>query len=268
MVKQEQALIIEPENELRFQGPFSGVGVTSYITLTNPTKRKIYFKIKTTAPKRYCVRPNCGYIMPKKTSQVTVTLQPFDFDPTEKNKHKFMVQALMAPANDDDDSTYIDLWRDPNVDQLMESKLKCVFQNPVTYTTTAKTTSTTTTTKTEANTNNGKNKGVGDILKSSSKILGEAEEKLLKAAQEVTQLRVEESTLRQENIQLKEDILKLKNAALGNDATLAAARGLIPRSSIVASRGLNSRNNSRLTPNVILFVIVMVMVGYLLGKIF
>lgn len=37
-------------------------------------------------------------------------------------------------------------------------------------------------------------------------VLGEAEEKLLKAAQEVNQLRVEESTLRQENLQLRVNI--------------------------------------------------------------
>jgi len=37
----------------------------------------------------------------------------------------------------------------------------------------------------------------------SPQVLGEAEEKLLKAAQEVNQLRVEESTLRQENLQLR-----------------------------------------------------------------
>lgn len=24
-------------------------------------------------------------------------LQPFDFDPNEKNKHKFMVQSMIAP---------------------------------------------------------------------------------------------------------------------------------------------------------------------------
>lgn len=39
-----------------------------------------------------------------------------------------------------------------------------------------------------------------------SQVLGEAEEKLLKAAQEVNQLRVEESTLRQENLQLRVNI--------------------------------------------------------------
>lgn len=27
----------------------------------------------------------------------SVSLQPFDFDPNEKNKHKFMVQTMIAP---------------------------------------------------------------------------------------------------------------------------------------------------------------------------
>lgn len=40
----------------------------------------------------------------------------------------------------------------------------------------------------------------------SRQVLGEAEEKLIKAAQEVNQLRVEESTLRQENLQLRASI--------------------------------------------------------------
>lgn len=28
-----------------------------------------------------------------------VMLQPFDYDPNEKSKHKFMVQTIFAPAN-------------------------------------------------------------------------------------------------------------------------------------------------------------------------
>jgi len=44
-------------------GPFTDV-VTSDLKLTNPTDRKVCFKVKTTAPKRYCVRPNSGIIEP------------------------------------------------------------------------------------------------------------------------------------------------------------------------------------------------------------
>lgn len=29
-----------------------------------------------------------------------MSLQPFDFDPTEKNKHKFMVQTMIAPEGE------------------------------------------------------------------------------------------------------------------------------------------------------------------------
>jgi hypothetical protein len=32
------------------------------MTLTNPSDKKICFKIKTTAPKKYCVRPNSGVV--------------------------------------------------------------------------------------------------------------------------------------------------------------------------------------------------------------
>lgn len=61
-------------------------------------------------------------------------------------------------------------WKDINPDQLMDSKLKCIFENPVTSTTTAKTTATSTTTKADSNTTNGKNKAVGDSVKSSPKV--------------------------------------------------------------------------------------------------
>ncbi|XP_021712869.1 uncharacterized protein LOC5576591 [Aedes aegypti] len=57
--------------------------------LTNPTEHVILFKIKTTAPKKYCVRPNCGVLEPKTTIEIAIILQPFIFDAAEKNKHKF-----------------------------------------------------------------------------------------------------------------------------------------------------------------------------------
>ncbi|XP_011060408.1 PREDICTED: vesicle-associated membrane protein-associated protein B/C isoform X2 [Acromyrmex echinatior] len=195
--KPEQVLLIEPQNELRFRGPFTGGPVTSYIKLINPTNKKIYFKIKTTAPKRYCVRPNSGALKPKDVTEIAVCLQPYDFDPSEKNKHKFMVQTVVAP-DDDDDEYPIDVWKDINPDQLMDSKLKCVFENPVINTTssTVKMTATSTTTKADSNATNGKNKTVGDSVKSSP----------------------------------KEDLMKWRNAALGNDGNLAAARGLTSQS--------------------------------------
>lgn len=38
--------------------------------LKNPTDKPILFKIKTTAPKRYCVRPNSGLLEPNNFIEV------------------------------------------------------------------------------------------------------------------------------------------------------------------------------------------------------
>lgn len=122
----KQLLIIEPAHELKFVGPFC-TAVSSFMRLTNPTEHVILFKIKTTAPKKYCVRPNCGVLEPKDTIEITIVLQPFIFEAAEKNKHKFMVQSMIMPDGD----VHIDsVWKDCNPANLMDSKLRCVFELP------------------------------------------------------------------------------------------------------------------------------------------
>ncbi|VDP62825.1 unnamed protein product [Schistosoma curassoni] len=91
-----QVLQIEPKCELVFEGPFVDV-VTSYIKLTNPLDRAVGFKIKTTVPKCYCVKPSNGYIEPHQTVEVAVMLQPFSYNAAEKFNHKFMIQSIIAP---------------------------------------------------------------------------------------------------------------------------------------------------------------------------
>lgn len=41
------------------------------MVLKNPIDKTIAFKIKTTAPKRYCVRPNCGELDPKEKAEIS-----------------------------------------------------------------------------------------------------------------------------------------------------------------------------------------------------
>ncbi|EPY79331.1 hypothetical protein CB1_000932044 [Camelus ferus] len=107
-------------------GPFTDV-VTTNLKLRNPSDRKVCFKVKTTAPRRYCVRPNSGIIDPGLTVTVSVMLQPFDYDPNEKSKHKFMVQTIFAPPNFSDMEA---VWKEAKPDELMDSKLRCVFEMP------------------------------------------------------------------------------------------------------------------------------------------
>ncbi|ELT92113.1 hypothetical protein CAPTEDRAFT_199984 [Capitella teleta] len=126
MSKPDQILVLEPNNELRFRGPFTDVVMTE-LKLSNPTEKRVCFKVKTTAPKRYCVRPNSGIIEPGGKVAVSLMLQPFTYDPKEKNKHKFMVLTMVAP---DEFESQDALWKEMPQDQLMDSKLKCVFEMP------------------------------------------------------------------------------------------------------------------------------------------
>ncbi|XP_056911865.1 VAMP (vesicle-associated membrane protein)-associated protein A, like [Takifugu flavidus] len=126
MSKLDQVLILDPPADLKFKGPFTDV-VTTNLKLKNPSDKKVGFKVKTTAPRRYCVRPNSGVIDPGATIVISVMLQPFDYDPNEKNKHKFMVQTIFAPPNTSDMES---LWKDAKPDDLMDSKLRCVFELP------------------------------------------------------------------------------------------------------------------------------------------
>uniref|UniRef100_A0A8C7L862 Vesicle-associated membrane protein-associated protein A n=1 Tax=Oncorhynchus kisutch TaxID=8019 RepID=A0A8C7L862_ONCKI len=126
MSKLEQILVLDPPSDLRFKGPFTEV-ITTNLKLKNPSDRRVCFKVKTTAPRRYCVRPNSGIIDAGATVTISVMLQPFDYDPNEKSKHKFMVQSIFAPPNE---SELDAMWKDAKPDDLMDSKLRCVFDLP------------------------------------------------------------------------------------------------------------------------------------------
>ena len=50
-------------------GPFTETR-TVLLTLTNIKDAPVCFKVKTTAPKQYCVRPNAGVVEPRASADV------------------------------------------------------------------------------------------------------------------------------------------------------------------------------------------------------
>ncbi|PKI71805.1 hypothetical protein CRG98_007821 [Punica granatum] len=66
--------------------------------LTNKTDKYVAFKVKTTNPKKYCVRPNMAVILPGDTCNVTVTMQAQkEVPPDMQTKDKFLIQSVPAP---------------------------------------------------------------------------------------------------------------------------------------------------------------------------
>ncbi|WVZ95021.1 hypothetical protein U9M48_040831 [Paspalum notatum var. saurae] len=67
--------------------------------LTNKTDHYVAFKVKTTNPKQYCVRPNIGVVLPGSTCDVTVTMQAQKSPPPDMQcKDKFLVQSVAAES--------------------------------------------------------------------------------------------------------------------------------------------------------------------------
>ncbi|KAM0242997.1 hypothetical protein ACHAP5_007028 [Fusarium lateritium] len=90
---------IEPF-ELSFKRPFT-TEVSQILTLKNPNPTPVAFKVKTTAPKQYCVRPNAGRIEAGQSFDVSVLLQAMKQDPAPdaRCRDKFLVQSAPITAD-------------------------------------------------------------------------------------------------------------------------------------------------------------------------
>ncbi|ORY83090.1 PapD-like protein [Protomyces lactucae-debilis] len=87
---------VECPSTLGFHRPLTSL-VKETILVRNPNNRPVAFKVKTTAPKQYCVRPNSGRIEPGQEVEVQVLLQAMKEDPAEdfKCRDKFLVQSTI-----------------------------------------------------------------------------------------------------------------------------------------------------------------------------
>ncbi|GAV71786.1 Motile_Sperm domain-containing protein [Cephalotus follicularis] len=65
--------------------------------LFNKTSNYVAFKVKTTNPRKYCVRPNTGIVLPGGSCNVTVTMQAQKEAPPDMQcKDKFLLQSVVA----------------------------------------------------------------------------------------------------------------------------------------------------------------------------
>ncbi|CEP60230.1 phospholipid metabolism-regulating protein SCS22 LALA0_S01e05974g [Lachancea lanzarotensis] len=83
---------------LEYKPPFTAQA-TEYVTVTNNSDQAVAFKVKTTAPKFYCVRPNAALVGPGEQVQVQVILLGLAKEPAAdfKCRDKFLVITLPAP---------------------------------------------------------------------------------------------------------------------------------------------------------------------------
>ncbi|KAL8633036.1 hypothetical protein Q9189_001290 [Teloschistes chrysophthalmus] len=116
--------------ELGFRRPFTQE-VTQLLRLRNPGSEPIAFKVKTTAPKQYCVRPNSGKIDAGQDVEVQVLLQAMKEDPPPdaRCRDKFLVQTV-ALSRDSDTTNIPAIWQNiekANKSSIQERKIRVAF---------------------------------------------------------------------------------------------------------------------------------------------
>lgn len=98
------------------------------VHLVNKSNEYVAFKVKTTSPKRYCVRPNTGVILPRKTCEFTVTMQALRTAPPDLQlKDKFLVQTTVVPYGTSDEDLIPTFFSKETGRYIEESKLRVVL---------------------------------------------------------------------------------------------------------------------------------------------
>ncbi|XP_006645299.1 vesicle-associated protein 2-2-like [Oryza brachyantha] len=98
------------------------------VHLVNKSNEYVAFKVKTTSPKRYCVRPNTGVILPRSTCDFTVTMQAQRTAPPDMQlKDKFLVQTTVVPYGTSDEDLVPSFFSKETGRYIEESKLRVVL---------------------------------------------------------------------------------------------------------------------------------------------
>ncbi|XP_071691162.1 vesicle-associated protein 1-2-like [Rutidosis leptorrhynchoides] len=124
-----ELLSVEPQ-ELQF--PFElKKQIACSMQLTNKTNEHVAFKVKTTNPKKYCVRPNTGIVLPHSTCDVTVTMQAQrEAPPDMVCKDKFLLQSAVASPGSVPKDITPELFNKESGNRVEECKLKVNYVAP------------------------------------------------------------------------------------------------------------------------------------------
>ncbi|KAI3756539.1 hypothetical protein L1987_56360 [Smallanthus sonchifolius] len=105
--------------------------INSSLQLTNNTDKHVGFKVKTTNPKKYCVRPNTGVVLPRSTSEIIVTMQAQKEAPSDMQcKDKFLLQSVIANSEATAKDITPEMITKDSGNTVEECKLRVVYVPP------------------------------------------------------------------------------------------------------------------------------------------
>ncbi|XP_052210880.1 vesicle-associated protein 2-1 [Diospyros lotus] len=124
-----QLISVQPE-ELKFQFELEKQSYCD-LKVANSTEHYVAFKVKTTSPKKYFVRPNTGVIQPWDSCLIRVTLQAQkEYPPDMLCKDKFLLQSTIVSSDADADELPQDTFNKDSGKTIEECKLRVVYVSP------------------------------------------------------------------------------------------------------------------------------------------
>jgi len=103
-------------------------GAESFVEITSNSKNPISYKVQTTSPDKFRVRPRCGYIMPGETVSISILLKPDH----QLSKDKFLIMSIQVPNSVDMSSIQpAEMWIDKSVSTpgVEQHRLVCVSKD-------------------------------------------------------------------------------------------------------------------------------------------
>ncbi|KAI4311653.1 hypothetical protein MLD38_036532 [Melastoma candidum] len=101
------------------------------LQLSNKTDDYVAFKVKTTNPKKYCVRPNTGVVLPRSTCSVIVTMQAQKEAPPDMQcRDKFLLQSVRVDGGVTAKDVTAEMFSKEAGRVIEECKLRVLYVSP------------------------------------------------------------------------------------------------------------------------------------------
>eukprot|EP00747_Dinoflagellata_sp_TGD_P192064 gnl/TRDRNA2_/TRDRNA2_56354_c0_seq1.p1 gnl/TRDRNA2_/TRDRNA2_56354_c0~~gnl/TRDRNA2_/TRDRNA2_56354_c0_seq1.p1 ORF type:complete len:257 (+),score=43.58 gnl/TRDRNA2_/TRDRNA2_56354_c0_seq1:95-772(+) len=117
-------LKIDPKDALYFSATSTAGSPQRILKLANVHSGCVAFKVKTTAPKSYLVRPSSGTLKKGENTEVAIILQTQGADGGASPNHRFLVQAVAVADNT---NLTREQWADYPKEQVQEQRLNVVL---------------------------------------------------------------------------------------------------------------------------------------------
>uniref|UniRef100_A0A7C9CPP0 MSP domain-containing protein n=1 Tax=Opuntia streptacantha TaxID=393608 RepID=A0A7C9CPP0_OPUST len=129
MTSSKQLISVQPE-ELKFQFELEKQSFCD-LKVTNNTEQNVAFKVKTTSPKKYFVRPNTGVIHPWDSCVIRVTHQAQrEYPPDMQCKDKFLLQSTIVTPHSEVEDLPQDTFTKESGRVIEECKLRVLYVLP------------------------------------------------------------------------------------------------------------------------------------------